>query len=80
MSESKKVIHVKDLVIKAENVHFEQPPRPERGRPFDAFFGVRRPDTESAVEQNEKEADIELSEEEQEQKEPNRENRPFSWL
>ncbi|MFD1360145.1 hypothetical protein [Lentibacillus salinarum] len=36
MSDHKKVIHVKDLVIKADNVHIE-PRRPRR----DPFFGPR---------------------------------------
>lgn len=51
MAEEKKVIHVKDLVIKADNVHFEptttqqEPVQPMPGavprRPFDGFFGRR---------------------------------------
>jgi len=55
MAEEKKVIHVKDLVIKADNVHFEPttpvtPPQQESvqqtpgvapRRPFDGFFGRR---------------------------------------
>lgn len=38
MSEHKKVIHVKDLVIKADNVHIE-PERHRRGPRRDPFFG-----------------------------------------
>ncbi|RYG72126.1 hypothetical protein EU245_11595 [Lentibacillus lipolyticus] len=38
MSDHKKVIHVKDLVIKADNVHIE-PRRPRR----DPFFGPYSP-------------------------------------
>ncbi|SFD39236.1 hypothetical protein SAMN05216238_101123 [Lentibacillus persicus] len=36
MSDNKKIIHVKDLVIKADNVHI-QPSRPR----WDPFFGPR---------------------------------------
>lgn len=39
MSERKKVIHVKDLVIKAENVYVERPRHQHRPHPF---FGPRR--------------------------------------
>ncbi|WP_284139395.1 MULTISPECIES: hypothetical protein [unclassified Virgibacillus] len=38
MSEkNKKVIHVRDLVIKADQVHLEQPPPPRRKSPFWGF-------------------------------------------
>lgn len=80
MSESKKVIHVKDLIIKADNVHFEPSQTSERPRPFDAFFGVRR----TAPEQVEVEENIEIEAKEQdeaaEEEEQKPERRPFSWL
>ncbi|CQR47982.1 hypothetical protein BN1058_02319 [Paraliobacillus sp. PM-2] len=80
MSESKKVIHVKDLIIKADNVHFEPTQRTERPRPFDAFFGVRRPTDEQveSVEQEEKLEVEEMEEDDEQQEKPDR--RPFSWL
>ncbi|MRH43408.1 hypothetical protein GH741_12030 [Aquibacillus halophilus] len=63
MSEKKrKVIYVKDLVIKAENVRIEQPAPQPRPRPFDPFFGPRRePVFEESVDHKEKIEDIESS-------------------
>ncbi|MGM8214640.1 hypothetical protein ACLIA0_03595 [Bacillaceae bacterium W0354] len=73
MSERKKEIHVKDLVIKAENVIFE----PQR-REVDPFLGRRRHLEEVDSNQEERE------QERQEKKENdnNRENRipPFFRL
>ncbi|GAA5416617.1 hypothetical protein Pryu01_01655 [Paraliobacillus ryukyuensis] len=82
MSESKKVIHVKDLIIKADNVHFEPTPTPhtERPRPFDAFFGgVRRPQPEPPHEER-IEAEEEKHEEQDDEEEGHQDKRPFSWL
>ncbi|SEQ44607.1 hypothetical protein SAMN05216232_2440 [Virgibacillus subterraneus] len=42
MSDNRKVIHVKDLVIKADNVYFDRPDRRRR----DPFFGGRQDDDE----------------------------------
>ncbi|TCT22393.1 hypothetical protein EDD68_10939 [Melghiribacillus thermohalophilus] len=55
---NKKEIHVKDLVIKADNVIFEPPRRPEPPRhrerpPFDPFFGPRRREDEESSERRE---------------------------
>ncbi|WP_182200016.1 hypothetical protein [Paraliobacillus salinarum] len=85
MSESKKVIHVKDLIIKADNVHFEptqQRTERERPRPFDAFFGVRRRADEHVEPEQKLEAEEaeEVEEETDEKEEPRSERRPFSWL
>ncbi|MFB1050106.1 hypothetical protein [Paraliobacillus sp. JSM ZJ581] len=79
MSESKKVIHVKDLIIKADNVHFEPTQSSERPRPFDAFFGVRRPATEHAESEEKLEVE-EVEDETDEEEKPKSERRPFSWL
>ncbi|MBB6453069.1 hypothetical protein HNQ94_001517 [Salirhabdus euzebyi] len=77
----KKEIHVKDLVIKAENVIFEQPKR----RPVDPFFGPRRPvaGTEDEVKS---EVDFEVDEESSsssssdEDDDHKRRRPPFSWI
>ncbi|WP_117170906.1 hypothetical protein [Paraliobacillus sediminis] len=83
--ESKKIIHVKDLVIKAENVHFEptHQQRPEeRSRPFDAFFGKRREEEAVQEDRVEEVRDEEVKEEQEEalETEKREERRPFSWL
>ncbi|QDP39808.1 hypothetical protein [Radiobacillus deserti] len=60
MSERKKVIHVKDLVIQAENVRIEPPrPRPRPVRPFPPQHPRFRRDEE--VEGIEDESEIESS-------------------
>lgn len=69
MSDQKKVIHVKDLVIKADNVHIEPQRRPYR----DPFFGPRRPLT------NEESSEAENSEKEESDDDKD-ERRPFSWI
>lgn len=66
--EKKKVIYVKDLVIKAENV------RIERERPHHPFFGARE------QEQREEEKEEVRVEEEQEHKENDHDRPPFSWI
>lgn len=92
--EPRKIIHVKDLVIKADNVHFEPQPQPqhrpeERQRPFDTFFGRRREEEKSLPEtdhvdevQAEETEEIEDKKEDQEgvEAERNEGRRPFSWL
>ena len=92
--EPKKIIHVKDLVIKADNVYFEPQQEQhrsfERQRPFDAFFGPRREEglrerVEAVEEETDKEEKYEEVEEEaleskDEHKEERDERRPFSWL
>ncbi|WP_066187138.1 MULTISPECIES: hypothetical protein [Gracilibacillus] len=73
MSENKKVIHVKDLVIKAENVRIE----PERHR--DPFFRGREREVEAEeVEEVKAEDDHEKHENEESDDRPNRP--PFSWI
>jgi hypothetical protein len=74
MSEKKKEIYVKDLVIKADNVFFE-PPKPRR---FDPFFGPRRRDVEDSEVKVEAAEDVENKEESSESAEKHR--RPFSWI
>ncbi|WP_373895710.1 hypothetical protein ACUL41_11875 [Virgibacillus natechei] len=78
MSDKKQVIHVKDLVIKADNVYIE-PPRRERRDPF--FFGSRddrKGDAESLdhKEEDHKEKDKNHKEESSEHQ---TERRPF-WF
>ncbi len=73
MSEKKKVIYVKDLVIKADNVTFE-PPRQQR-RQVDPFFGPRR--MEEEVEEKEH---VGADEEEHEKHHEEDERRGFSWI
>jgi len=73
MSEQKKVIHVKDLVIKADNVRFE----PSR-RPVDPFFGPRRRREEGEENQETPKSENEQSEDEEEKSE--RRRPPLFWL
>ncbi|HLR61744.1 MAG TPA: hypothetical protein VK097_04805 [Lentibacillus sp.] len=71
MSEHKKVIHVKDLVIKADNVHIE-PRRPRR----DPFFGPwMRRDAEAHEESIDKH-----DSQHEESPEDNRGRGPASWI
>ncbi len=71
MSEKKKVIYVKDLVIKADNVRIEPTHRK------DPFFGPRAVEEEELVE----EEAIEEEKEERESDEENKDDRPpFSWI
>lgn len=65
MSDNKKVIHVKDLVIKADNVRIEPAHRP------DPFFGRKHPEVEE---------DTEEEKGKQHKKEDDHEKPPFSWL
>ncbi len=71
MSDKKKVIYVKDLVIKADNVRIE----PTRRQ--DPFFGPRSVEEEEIVE----EEVIEEEKEKLESEEDNNDDRPpFSWI
>ncbi|MBY7143126.1 hypothetical protein KFZ56_08655 [Virgibacillus sp. NKC19-3] len=60
MSDKKQVIHVKDLVIKADNVHIERPRH-------DPFFGPLR---------GERNVDVKSSDRKNDDKEENSENKP----
>lgn len=82
MSERKKqVIHVKDLVIKADNVFIEprRVPRPPHRR--DPFFSSRRIDEHEndGYEQEEHFEEEEHKEADDEQREDERRS-PFSWF
>lgn len=60
VSDKKQVIHVKDLVIKADNVHIERPRHDRRDPFFDPLRGERRVDVESSDSKNDdKEESIE---------------------
>ena len=69
MSEKKKVIYVKDLVIKAENV------RVERERPHHPLFGGREHEEH---ERNEEE--VREEEHKESHKEEDNDRPPFSWI
>ncbi|MBO8156299.1 MAG: hypothetical protein H0Z32_07570 [Bacillaceae bacterium] len=76
---NKKVIHVKDLVIQADNVIFEPPRRPEPHKgpdrpPFDPFFGPRRRDEDESSERESGE-----SRDRKDFDEENPRRRPFPW-
>ncbi|MFD2629677.1 hypothetical protein [Oceanobacillus kapialis] len=74
MSERKQVIHVKDLVIRADNVYIE-PSRPHHRNPF---FGGRRQE-EAEVEAHHKGVDEEEAfEDEKKDREERRD--PFAWF
>lgn len=82
MSDNKKVIHVKDLVIKADNVQVETQQR--RHPRYDPFLGRPIPERgeneEPANEERESEQNDE-GEEKAEDENDERENRgPFSWI
>ncbi|WP_058308117.1 hypothetical protein [Gracilibacillus massiliensis] len=70
MSDKKKVIYVKDLVIKADNVRIE----PTRRQ--DPFFGPRAVEEEEQVE----EEVLEEEKTEQDSEEDNNDRPPFSWI
>ncbi|WP_226037632.1 hypothetical protein [Aquibacillus saliphilus] len=80
MSEKKKVIYVKDLVIKADNVHIEPQQRP---RSNDPFFGPRRGVlAEESVEDKKDEEEVEAVEDDHgnDDHKDDEEKRPFSWI
>ncbi|QKY68626.1 hypothetical protein [Lentibacillus sp. CBA3610] len=79
MSDDKKVIHVKDLVIKADNVHI-QPSQPSRPHPRrDPFFG--RWDMGRHEESTDKESvDKESAHDKESSSEEKRDRKPFSWF
>ncbi|MFD1040697.1 hypothetical protein ACFQ3N_20255 [Virgibacillus byunsanensis] len=74
MSDKKQVIHVKDLVIKADNVRIE----PQRQR-RDPFFGPRvmgeRDESPESPEKRDDHDDRESSE-----NKDDRDREPFSWI
>ncbi|MBR7554572.1 hypothetical protein ACFFJI_12345 [Allobacillus sp. GCM10007491] len=77
MSEEKKEIHVKDLVIKADRVSFEPPERK------DPFFGSGRPDLWKPTDHSkeELEAEHEPSDEHDDGEFDGEERRPpFFWI
>lgn len=88
MADQKKIIKVDDLIIQAENVHFE--PVVRDVRPVHPFFGPRparveqpQPQTQDqpqdSEEKNDQEVTAEAPEEQQPEAQPNR-RPPFSWL
>ncbi|GEN45625.1 hypothetical protein [Alkalibacillus haloalkaliphilus] len=74
MSDSKKEIHVKDLIIRADNVHFESPERESH-----PWFGPRM-DEEPRHEEMEEmvSEDVEMKEDDQDDGEERRP--PFFWI
>ncbi|MFC4403271.1 hypothetical protein [Gracilibacillus xinjiangensis] len=78
MSDKKKVIYVKDLVIKADNVRIEP------SRRHDPFFGPRQQTLGEAEEREHREEDIEdIADNNEEHKDKDRDDDrrpPFSWL
>ncbi|SEU02672.1 hypothetical protein SAMN05421676_1155 [Salinibacillus kushneri] len=80
MSDRKKEIHVKDLVIKADNVVFE----PSRRRPVDPFFGpARRPEESEGESNTEVDVDVDVNvkeDDESQDHEKERRRPPFSWI
>ncbi|HLR09658.1 MAG TPA: hypothetical protein VK136_10480 [Bacillota bacterium] len=73
---NKKVIHVKDLTIKADNVYFEQPPPRPRPRWNPFFFGPPRMAKEEAEQKNGGYNDAHSSDSEKERQD----RKPFSWI
>ncbi|GAA0455184.1 hypothetical protein [Alkalibacillus silvisoli] len=71
MSDSKKEIHVKDLIIKADNVHFEPPERESH-----PWFGPRMMDEEPREEMMEDE--VKMKDDDQDDGEERRP--PFFWI
>ncbi|SDJ86584.1 hypothetical protein [Sediminibacillus albus] len=75
MSEKKKVIYVKDLVIKADNVTVE--PAQSRHQ-VDPFFGPRRIESEEVEEKVDDEVLGDEDDKENDKEDGGR--RPFSWI
>ncbi|WP_188208339.1 hypothetical protein [Alkalibacillus aidingensis] len=76
MSDSKKEIHVKDLIIKADNVHFEPPKREPH-----PLFGPRMMDEEPIEETKEDHHHVEDEVEAKDDKHEEDDRRPpFFWL
>lgn len=75
MSDNRKVIHVKDLVIKADNVYFDRSDRRHR----DPFFGGRHDDerVEGAEDREHDDRDDESSNSDSDD---NQDRGPFSWI
>ncbi len=77
MSDNRKVIHVRDLVIKADNVYFDRPDRRRR----DPFFGGREDDKErvEGVEYTGHD-DRDDDESSSSDSDDNQNRGPFSWI
>ncbi|SEO51331.1 hypothetical protein SAMN04488134_108102 [Amphibacillus marinus] len=80
MAEEKKVIKVNDLIIQAENVHFESVNRPQQQSydPF-PFFG-RRPVPEQVEVDEQTESTVEAKSEAGAEPEETPRRHPFSWI
>lgn len=81
MSDKKQVIHVKDLVIKADNVVLDTPERPRPPRhPIFGFPGDKREGKEE-LESSSSGFDLESSDEKgKDDRKDDDERRPFSWI
>lgn len=80
MSERKQVIHVKDLVIKADNVYVERGRRREHDhhQHLDPFFGSERNEEES--ERRESSNDHQHTQEFESGEQDEERRRPFDWF
>lgn len=76
MSDNRKVIHVKDLVIKADNVYFDRPDRRHR----DPFFGGRHDDDERVEGAEDRGHDDRDDESSSSDSDDNQDRGPFSWI
>ncbi|SES26072.1 hypothetical protein SAMN04487944_1295 [Gracilibacillus ureilyticus] len=82
MSENKKVIYVKDLVIKADNVRIE----PSRSQRPDPLFGPRKQTLGEAEEREHRHEELEDIADDRKDHHHDKENdrdddrKPFSWL
>ncbi|MGY0694239.1 hypothetical protein ACW2QC_15910 [Virgibacillus sp. FSP13] len=75
MSDKKKVIHVKDLVIKADNVYVE----PRHHRRYDPFFGPgRQVEEQEEVVESTSDRDDHYDKDDDESGDNRRP--PFSWI
>jgi hypothetical protein len=76
MSDKKKEIHVRDLVIKAENVIFEPP----KHRRVDPFFGPRRFEEDVDDVEVKVDVDVDVNDDESSSSDDRKRRRPFSWI
>ncbi len=78
MSDKKQVIHVKDLVIKADNVVLDTPQRHRPPRhPLFGFPGDKRQEEERESESSSSSFDLESSDE---KGKDDGKRKPFSWI
>jgi len=77
MSGKKQVIHVKDLVIKADNVILDTPER--RRPPRHPFFGFPGGKQEEESESSSSSFDLESSDDKGKDDDKD-DNKPFSWI